>query len=210
MKLLLLHHKQLYADSLYIGLSTSLPDIQLDRIETIDELRSVSSLSDYSLVIVDTGLSDRSVLEGIRIINSSQIPPKILAIADTCNPSLVAETFKYQIMAYVSTHDSMAYLKNTVLECLQDNRHYTRKTRKSIKNWVSQNVTEVSRIEVSKREREILRMICEEKTSVEIAEELFISEYTVLTHRKNLLKKVSAKNTVGLVKYAIANKLLVV
>jgi len=60
----------------------------------------------------------------------------------------------------------------------------------------------------AKREREILKMICQEKTSVEIAEELFISEHTVLTHRKNLLKKVGAKNTVGLVKYAISHKLL--
>ncbi len=56
---------------------------------------------------------------------------------------------------------------------------------------------------LSDREIEVLRLIAQEYSNGEIAEKLFISIRTVDTHRRNLLEKVQAKNTVGLVKYAI-------
>lgn len=55
---------------------------------------------------------------------------------------------------------------------------------------------------LSKREKEILKYIAEEFTTPEIAEKLFISQYTVNTHRKNLISKLGVKNVAGLVKYA--------
>ncbi|WEK35615.1 MAG: response regulator transcription factor [Candidatus Pseudobacter hemicellulosilyticus] len=58
------------------------------------------------------------------------------------------------------------------------------------------------------RELEILRLLTQELTSKEIAQQLFISERTVETHRKNLLRKTGCTGTVGLVKYAYAHKLL--
>lgn len=57
--------------------------------------------------------------------------------------------------------------------------------------------------ELTKRETEILRLIAQELTNNEIAERLFISMYTVETHRKNLIRKIGVKNTAGLVKYAM-------
>jgi DNA-binding NarL/FixJ family response regulator len=61
---------------------------------------------------------------------------------------------------------------------------------------------------ISRREKQILALIMEEKTTAEIAEALFISFGTVETHRRNLLLKLNARNTVGLVKTAIAYDLL--
>jgi len=57
--------------------------------------------------------------------------------------------------------------------------------------------------ELTKREKEILILIAQEYSNPQIAEALFLSILTVNTHRKNLLKKLDAKNTAGLVKYAI-------
>jgi|SRR6185437_14398278 len=61
---------------------------------------------------------------------------------------------------------------------------------------------------LSTREKEILKLIAEEFTNIEIAEKLFISVRTVDTHRQNLLQKLDVKNTAGLVKYAIKSSLL--
>lgn len=58
------------------------------------------------------------------------------------------------------------------------------------------------------REVEILRLVAKEYNSRQIAEILFISERTVETHRKNILKKTGAANLVGLIKYAFANNLI--
>ncbi len=56
---------------------------------------------------------------------------------------------------------------------------------------------------LTQREKEVLQLIIEEYTSQEIAEKLFLSLRTVEGHRLNLLQKLDAKNTVGLVKTAL-------
>lgn len=66
----------------------------------------------------------------------------------------------------------------------------------------------VTNLELTERELEVLRLIAREMTALEIGKELFISENTVKTHRKNLLSKIGCKNSVGLVRFAIENDLL--
>lgn len=63
-------------------------------------------------------------------------------------------------------------------------------------------------IELTPREKEILKLVCEELSTQEIADRLFISVHTAETHRRNLLSKTGCKNSVGLVKYAIENEIL--
>lgn len=53
---------------------------------------------------------------------------------------------------------------------------------------------------ISKREIEILRLIANEFTTKEIANELFISRHTADSHRKNLMNKLKVKNSAGLVR----------
>lgn len=62
-------------------------------------------------------------------------------------------------------------------------------------------------VELTEREKDVLRLIAQELTSHEIAEKLFISFHTVETHRKNLISKLQVKNIAGLVKYAVQNGL---
>lgn len=61
---------------------------------------------------------------------------------------------------------------------------------------------------LTKREKQILHLVVKENTSAEIAKKLEISLRTVETHRKNILRKTGARNIVGLVKYALNNKML--
>lgn len=58
------------------------------------------------------------------------------------------------------------------------------------------------------RELEILKLIADEYSNAQIAETLFISERTVETHRKNMLRKTGNKTIVGLLKYALSKKLV--
>ena len=55
-------------------------------------------------------------------------------------------------------------------------------------------------MKISKREKEVLRLIAHEYTTNEIAGRLFISAHTVVSHRKNLLLKMDVKNVAGLVR----------
>jgi len=60
----------------------------------------------------------------------------------------------------------------------------------------------------TKREMEILTLICDGLSNKEIADKLFISERTVVGHKSNLLAKTNTKSTIGLLSYAIKNKLV--
>jgi DNA-binding NarL/FixJ family response regulator len=61
---------------------------------------------------------------------------------------------------------------------------------------------------ISRREKEILQLIVDEHSTQEIAAKLFISPKTVEVHRSNLLAKLNARNTAGLVRAAIENGLV--
>ncbi|MEM8906827.1 MAG: LuxR C-terminal-related transcriptional regulator, partial [Bacteroidota bacterium] len=67
---------------------------------------------------------------------------------------------------------------------------------------------QLKHVNLTKRELEILQLICEQFTTSEIAEKLFISPRTVDGHRNNLLEKTGAKNTAGLVVFALENKVV--
>lgn len=69
-------------------------------------------------------------------------------------------------------------------------------------------IEQVDNPKLTEREIEILKLIAQEYSNAEIANALFISERTVETHRKNMLRKTNSKSIVGLLKYAMENELI--
>lgn len=63
-------------------------------------------------------------------------------------------------------------------------------------------------ITLTDRELQIIKLICLERNTKEIADALFVSVHTVETHRKNLIKKLNVKSSIGLVKFAFKNNLI--
>lgn len=63
-------------------------------------------------------------------------------------------------------------------------------------------------LNITKREKEILQLMAEGMNNKEIADSLFVSERTIIGHKSNLLAKTGCKNTIGLLAYAIKNKLV--
>lgn len=63
-------------------------------------------------------------------------------------------------------------------------------------------------VKLTEREIEVLKLVSEELSNAQIAERLFISERTVETHRKNMLRKTNNKSIVGLLKYALEKHLI--
>lgn len=62
--------------------------------------------------------------------------------------------------------------------------------------------------DLSEREISIVQLICQEKTTAEIADTLFISPKTVQSHRERIMQKIKAKNVVGIVVYAFKYRLI--
>ncbi len=67
-----------------------------------------------------------------------------------------------------------------------------------------------TKIDLSKRETQILQLIASGFSSTEIAKKLYISDHTVISHRKKLIQKLQAKNSAHLIKKAFQSKFFAV
>jgi two-component system, NarL family, response regulator NreC len=105
-----------------------------------------------------------------------------------CDPDEVHEA-----ILSVSTRGS--YINARTLKAIQNN--IGRKTKPMNTNTSVEQLT--------KREEEVLQLICAQYTTDEIAEKLFLSPKTINGHRNSLLEKTGAKNVAGLVVYAFKN-----
>lgn len=97
--------------------------------------------------------------------------------------------------AIIAVHTRGSYINERALKALQKTAQ--RKDKGTLINS-----------QLTKRELEIIDLICRQLTSEEIAEKLFISIKTVNGHRINILEKTGAKNIAGLVIYAIRNNIV--
>jgi DNA-binding NarL/FixJ family response regulator len=73
---------------------------------------------------------------------------------------------------------------------------------------IGSHIPDPSNVHLTRREKEILKLIVNELTNHEIADKLFISPRTVETHRRNLIQKLGVKNTIGLIKFALNSGLI--
>ncbi len=78
------------------------------------------------------------------------------------------------------------------------------------KQFTKEKESPESDLNLTRREKEILQLLCEGLSNKEIADALFISERTVLGHKTNLLTKTNTKNSLSLMAYAIKKKLVVI
>jgi DNA-binding NarL/FixJ family response regulator len=84
----------------------------------------------------------------------------------------------------------------------------TRKLEKLIAVLSADGRTVVQNEEISGREKEVLQLVALGLTNKEIAEKLYISSHTVITHRKNITSKLGIKTIAGLTVYAVIHKLI--
>jgi two-component system, NarL family, response regulator DegU len=105
---------------------------------------------------------------------------------------------KELITAIQTVYTSGFYISHAVLQAIQSD---AAKGRQPIRN-----ISAIP-VDISRREIEILQLICRELSNAEIAAKLFISVRTVDGHRNKLLQKAGCHNTAGLVLFAVKNNI---
>jgi two-component system, NarL family, nitrate/nitrite response regulator NarL len=147
-------------------------------------------------------------MDGLSLVNTvKRIQPNIKTIILSMHDEthLVKEILRAGVNGYVLKKDTHKELLNAIQE-VRHGRVYLSSDINKILITNLQNPDE-GRL-LTDREREILKLIAKEYSNKQIAEELFISERTVETHRKNIFKKTATTSLVGLIKFAYANNLI--
>ncbi len=164
------------------------------------------------IVLMDMRMSGKDGIQTTEEVKGSCPNIQVICISSYYKKSFMGYMMKIGVSAFIPKSISPETLLNVILEVNKKGYYFMPEQvdimRKQISAKTPKPGLRSSKITLSEREIEILRLICDEMTAVEIAVKLNVSKRTVDGHRKNLLDKTGAKNTAGLVVYAIKNNLI--
>lgn len=168
------------------------------------------------LVIMDINMPGLDGVEATRLLVKEQPSLKILALTMHREDRYIMKMLKAGALGYILKDDGKDKLLEAVETVLTGNSYFGHDVSETLlssfmnKKVLAENqAPSEPKVNLTERELEILKLItANELTSEEIANRLNISKRTVDTHRKNILVQLGAKNSVGLVKYAIKLGLL--
>ncbi|RXG11921.1 LuxR family two component transcriptional regulator [Leeuwenhoekiella aestuarii] len=192
------------------GINTILQDMpEIDEIHLATEGKQVLRLLkqfEIDLIISDISMPKMDGIELLKAIKKNHSEIKIIMLSMLDNHRTVHKVIQKGAHGFVPKFTSKEELQKAVRKVLGGEQYFS----DLIKQRYMESVFERKKyknIELSPREKEVLKLLGEELTSKEISEQLFISVNTVETHRKNILLKTGAKTTTGAVKYAIESGL---
>ncbi|KFF15681.1 response regulator transcription factor [Flavobacterium hydatis] len=181
-----------------------------DGTELISFLERSSDQPD--IIIIDLKMPILNGVESTKIIHRKFPEVKVIALTSYDTKSFVANMIQVGAVSYLIKNATPKDLIFTINEVNTRGYYYNDRVLKIIHEIAKAGKNTRCNLDtnfLSTREIEVLRLICLQKSTAEIAEELFISPRTVEGHRNNLLLKTESRNTAGLVVYAIQNDIAV-
>lgn len=134
---------------------------------------------------------------------------KIIALTNFEDITFVKRMLKNGVLGYLLKNTDKLELIEAIKTVLSGDVYLQKDIQKKLFNQTSKKSFNNGLLpKLTRRENEVLLAISEELTTQEISEKLFISPKTVETHRMNIMSKLGAKNSVGIIKIAIEKQLL--
>ncbi len=158
------------------------------------------------LLITDSRMPVMSGFELSREVLAYDGDFKIVMISMIEDPAEIRRAMDLGISAYLPKFLSSDELVTAIRDVVQGKKYLSNESILTLNTPAADGSKQLNGLTV--REIEIIRLIAQELSTSEIAEKLFISVTTVETHRKNLFQKTGVKNAIGLVLFAIKNRLL--
>lgn len=164
------------------------------------------------LVLTDISMPTLDGLELTRAIKTNCPEIKVLVLSMHSDPSVIRAVMAAEAEGYILKNAGKEELLRAIRRILNQGTYYASSVMDVLLKGLqgaeapkpsTPSVTDV----LTPREVEILNLIVAELTTAEIAERLFISAYTVDTHRKRILEKTRSRTLVGLIKYALSQGL---
>jgi DNA-binding NarL/FixJ family response regulator len=171
-------------------------------VEEINTVQPDIVLTDISMPMIDG-------YEMTKQIKKLRPATQVIAVSMSGNIADINKMLDVGISGYVLKNAGNQELIDAIRKVAQGKMYFSDDvTEEMVKNKHTKPEKKEDQPTLTDRELEILKLIVQELSNAEIADKLYISERTVETHRKNMIRKFNTKTIVGLIKYALDNKLI--
>jgi two-component system, NarL family, response regulator NreC len=179
-----------------------------------DKLKSVTIIPDVMLVdlsLPPDGHKEYSGLHVTQYLTVAYPDMKVLILSVHDDDNFINQLIECGAHGYLVKDSNPQEVYDAIVAVYNKGSYINERTLKAIqRNMGKKTRPRKQDIAITKREEEVLQLVCEQFTAEEIAEKLFISVKTVNGHRNNLLQKTGSRNVTGLVIYAIRNNIITV
>jgi DNA-binding NarL/FixJ family response regulator len=208
-KIILADDHQLFIEGVKTVLE-ELPDIRI--VATANnglELMELMKTVDASLVVLDLNMPKLDGLKCLQEIKKTKPQTKVLVLTNYNQPELMNEVKELNADGFMVKNSSAPELKNAVLKILSGEKLFDNLQKTQVLDEGSYFFDDfLKKFKLTRREVDIIKLVCREFSSKQIAAELNLSEFTVSTHRKNIQRKLNIKNVAGLVAFAKEHQLV--
>lgn len=158
------------------------------------------------MVIIDIGMPNLNGIEATRQMVANNPKLKVMALSTHSEMAIVAKTLKAGASGYMLKESAFGELTDGIESVLQGKTYLCSKIAEVVfndyVNLLSNPKWAIGGI-LTGREKEVLQLVAEGKTTKEIASELHVSIKTVDSHREHIMNKLDIHNVAELTKYAI-------
>ena len=184
---------------------------------SLDGMQVVDWYADNSsdVLVLDINMPELDGIEVLKRLKDLESKPEIIVLSSYDDVKLVKEVLQMGAKGFVPKKSAGEHIVQAVHKVAEGSQYFTEDIKEKmmqtllngqVKDTGSQDGVLISSL--TKREVQVLKLVAQQYSTREIGDELHISESTVETHRKNLMKKVKVKNSVGLAIFALKNEVI--
>lgn len=163
------------------------------------------------ILILDLRMANGDGLEVMTELSKQENEIKIIVLSSFYRRSFMGQMLKMGAHAFLSKEIELEELLVVINTVYNTGHYFSNEQIDVMRTQFSNKLPEFhafSKNELTEREIDVLRLVCQQLSTKEIADSLFISPKTVETHKTNLMIKTGVKNMAGLVIYAVQNNII--
>lgn len=198
---------KIYRDGLKVGLSA---DEKLEVISEADngeDLLKLIEVNTPDVIIMDLKMPIMDGMEATTIVRKKYPHVKVLVVTMYDDDKFIIHMMENGANGYLLKNADPDEIIKSIYSVYENGYYFNDLVNKALlKKLVLKNNLKPSfnqNVELTERELQVLKLICEEKTAAEIAKEIFLSPRSVEGIRQRLIEKVGVRNTAGLVMFAV-------
>ena len=202
---------KIYRDGLKVGLSADENMEIIAEADNGEDLMKALETNSPDVILMDLKMPIMDGMEATKHVRKKYPDIKVLVVSMYEDDKFIIHLMENGANGYLLKNAEPDEIKKAIYAVHENGYYFNDVVNKALlKKLVLKNNLKPSfnqNIDLTEREQEVLKMICEEKTAAEIAKEIFLSPRSVEGIRQRLIEKIGVRNTAGLVMFAVKNGL---